>query len=699
MKSRWTDDGAREAVRRWGEPYGGDFALRLYSACLIGEDAGLVVHGGGNVSIKRGHRTLLGDDIEVLHVKASGWDLASIEPKGMPAIQLAHLRRLLRLVELDDQAMVNEIRTHLLDADAPTPSMETLLHAALPHRFVDHSHADAVLSVTNQPRGAELSRAAMGEGVVVVPYVKPGFALAQAVAVAMAAKPDAEGIVLLQHGLVTFADDARTSYERHVELVDRCERFLEGIVTGRQVRVAFSRTKEPAALAAEVGPMLRGLLAHRPQGEDGPIQRSVLEWRGDSELLSLADSDEALELCRSGPLTSDHLIRTKARYLYVPSPKWGDAEGLRGQLGDAVTECKEAYRAYAASHTSSVSELDAAPRVVLLPGAGLFCWGATKRDARIAADIAEHTLRAKLRAFLAGGYESLPNKDLAAMEFRDLQRAKLGKKVAASLAGQVVLISGGAGAIGVGIAEACAEAGAHVALCDVDADRASNAAARIERQFGPGRCIPLTMDVTDERSVREGFDEACRFFGGVDVVVPNAGVAHVSPLADLAAADFRRLMEVNATGCLLVLREGAIVLQRQGLGGNVVIVSSKNVLGPGKDFGAYSASKAAAHQLGKVAAIEFAPHGVRVNMLTPDAVFGDEENPSGLWRAVGPERAKSRRMNESELPEYYRQRTLLKTRVTPRHVGLAVVFFASNATPTTGATLPIDGGVVEAFPR
>jgi NAD(P)-dependent dehydrogenase (short-subunit alcohol dehydrogenase family) len=262
-----------------------------------------------------------------------------------------------------------------------------------------------------------------------------------------------------------------------------------------------------------------------------------------------------------------------------------------------------------------------------------------------------------------------------------------------------VVISGGAGAIGRAVAEGCAVAGAHVAIADLDEQRIAKAVSAVEERCGTGRAVGLTMDVTDEESVRAGFEEVVRTYGGVDVVVPNAGIAHVAAIDELSVADFRRVMEVNAVGYLLFMREGVRILKRQGLGGHVIINASKNVFGPGKDFGAYSASKAAGHQLGKVAAIELAPHNIRVNMINADAVFGNAETPSGLWAEVGPERARSRGMEMAELPEYYRGRNLLKARVCGRHVANAVIFFASNATPTTGATLPVDGGVVEAFPR
>ncbi|MGB2988289.1 MAG: SDR family NAD(P)-dependent oxidoreductase [Phycisphaerae bacterium] len=285
------------------------------------------------------------------------------------------------------------------------------------------------------------------------------------------------------------------------------------------------------------------------------------------------------------------------------------------------------------------------------------------------------------------------------MEHRAIQRAKLQPIGRRPLEGQVVVITGGAGAIGAAVAGVCAEAGAHVVVTDLDESRLAGVVKRVEARCGAGTALGVVMDVTDEAGVQSGFAEVVRTYGGVDVIVPNAGIAHVAPIEDLAVDDFRRVMEVNAVGYLLAMREGIKILKRQGLGGHIVMNASKNVFSPGKDFGAYSASKAAGHQLGKVAAIELAPYGIRVNMINADAIFGDQETPSGLWAAVGPERAKSRDLKQQDLPEYYRKRNLLRARVCGRHVGNAVVFFASNATPTTGATLPVDGGLVEAFPR
>lgn len=699
MKSRWTEQGAREAVEQWGAPHGEALALRLYTARLLGADPTLVLHGGGNVSVKGSGRTRLGDQLETIWVKGSGCDLMDLEPVNLVGLDLTYLRRLRSLGSLTDEEMVAEFRAHLIDPAASTPSIETLVHAFLPHPFIDHSHADAVLTLTNQPNGAGLVREATGERVAVLSYVRPGLELAQAVADCYEANPDVDGIALLHHGLITFGDDARTAYERHIELVDACERFIEARGTGQVLTPLLTSSEDPSSLATQVAPVLRGLLAATTGDEDHPHQPSILEWRASDDIMSFVSSEEGRELATTGPLTGDHVIRTKPHPLFVKDPPWDDHESLTRTLDTAIWVYRREYEAYVTGQGGSLDGIDPSPRVVLLPGAGLFAWGKTKHDARITADIAEHTLRAKVRACAVGTYESLPAKHLYDMEYRRLQRAKLDAGAPRPLERQVVVISGGAGAIGSAVAKVCARAGAHVVVTDLDEERLARVVEPINHEFGQGVALGLTMDVTDETSVQDGFAQTVRAFGGVDVVVPNAGIAHVGAIEDLDLSDFRKVMEVNAVGYLLFMREGARILKRQGIGGHIIINASKNVFGPGKDFGAYSASKAAGHQLGKVAAIELAPYGIRVNMINADAIFGDAETPSGLWATVGPERAKSRQMNEEELPEYYRERNLLRARVCGHHVGNAVVFFASNATPTTGATLPIDGGIVEAFPR
>jgi rhamnulose-1-phosphate aldolase/alcohol dehydrogenase len=704
MESRWSDAEAAEYVERFSPRFGEAMALRVYTSRLIGRDPDLVMHGGGNTSLKGSVTTLTGEPVETLFVKGSGWELDAIEPPGLPAVRLEALRRLRALAALSDEEMVNQLRTNLFDAGAPNPSVETLLHAFLPHRFIDHTHADIALVLTNQPRAeAEaMVRDAFGARWAVVPYIMPGFALAKLAAEVYERDPAVEGLVLLNHGLFTFADDARTAYERMIAGVDRAERFVRARTCPpgpRGTRVATA----PAEAAARLAPVLRGALAAASGDPDRPWRRVVLEHRASDEALALLDAPGAAELARANPLTPDHVIRTKGQALFLPGPLPLDDDGaLHERLTAAVAAYRADYDAYFDRHRArsrtAVTKLDPTPRVILVPGIGVFTAGPTKRDARIAADIAEHTLRAKALASGIGRYLALDDADLFDMEYWSLEQAKLGKAKDPVLAGQVALVTGAAGAIGFAVCRKLIEAGAHV----VASDRTEELAGGAARDLDPkdrGLATAVVMDVTDERSVAAGMAEVCRRYGGLDVLVLNAGVAHVSAIAETDLAAFRRVVDVNLVGYFLVLREAARLFHRQGTGGNVIVNSSKNVFGPGADFGAYSASKAGAHQLGKVAALELAAAGVRVNMVNADAVFGDDRRPSGLWQEVGPARARSRGLDPTKLEDYYHQRNLLKARVTADHVGNAVVFFAANLTPTTGATLPVDGGVPEAFPR
>jgi rhamnulose-1-phosphate aldolase/alcohol dehydrogenase len=706
MESRWSDREAAEYVERLAPRWGEALALRVYTSRLIGRDPDLVMHGGGNTSLKGTVTTLVGDRVEALFVKGSGWDLDAIEPPGLPAVDLAHLRRLRVLPELSDEEMVNQLRTHLFDASAPNPSVETLLHAFLPHRFVDHTHADIALVLTNQPPedSEAMVREAFGPRWGIVPYIMPGFALARLAAEVFERDPSVEGLVLLNHGLFTFADDAHTAYDRMIAGVDRAERFVRARARARRpVGRGAALDTAPAEAAARLAPVLRGALAEASGDADRPWRRMVLEWRLSEEPLEIMGGPDAERIAAANPLTPDHVIRTKGRALLLPRElPLDDPVALRECIAAAVARYREAYDAYFEAHRqrarTAVTKLDSFPRVILAPGAGVFTAGRTKQDARIAADIAEHTLRAKALANAIGHYTALGDADLFDMEYWSLEQAKLGKAKEAPLAGQVALVTGAAGAIGFAVCRKLIDAGAHVLVTDVARERVDGAVAELDPK-GRGVAAGVVMDVTDERSVAAAFAEACRRYGGVDILVLNAGIAHVSPIELTEPAAFQRVVDVNLVGYFLVLRAAAGLFRLQGTGGNVIVNSSKNVFGPGADFGAYSASKAGAHQLGKVAALELAAAGVRVNMINADAVFGDAKRPSGLWREVGPLRARSRGLEPAELQDYYRQRNLLKATVSGEHVGNAVVFFASNLTPTTGATLPVDGGVPDAFPR
>lgn len=709
MKSLWSDADARAAIERW-KAAGEDVAIRVYTSRLIGGEADLVLHGGGNTSVKTTFLDPLGTSVPAIHVKGSGWDLATIEPAGLPGMDLEALRRLRALDALSDEAMVNQQRIRLFDAGSPTPSVETLLHAFLPAKFIDHSHADAILALTNRPDGERIVADLFGPSCPLVPYVMPGFALAKfAAAVAEEATEAGKapiGLVLLKHGLFTWGETARESYERHVELVDRAERWLAAS-RRRAIRIEIPVDRDAAEKdAALVAPILRGRLAEATGDTDRPFRRFVLDRRASAEILDTLAAAELAEIADSNPLTPDHTLRTKPRPMLVQLPAERTAEGWTTAISAAVERFATDYRAYVAAGIAARGQkkpLDAVPRVVLIPGIGLFGIGASRKDARIAGDLAEHTLRTKRLSWETGAvYEALPDVDLFDLEYWSLEQAKLGKGAEEPLARQIAAVTGAAGAIGRSIATKLLEAGAHVALLDLDLAAAEALRAELAAKFGgavTGAIEAIRCDVTDEASTAAAFDEVCRRFGGLDLAVPNAGIARSAPLATLSAQEFRRVVEVNTTGVFLTIREAAARMRLQGTGGNIVLISSKNVMAPGAEFGAYSASKAGAAQLAKVAALELAKEGIRVNSIAPDAIFGTGETPSGLWAAVGPDRAKARGMAPEDLPDFYRKRSLLQVPLTGEHVGNAVVFFASNLTPTTGATLPVDGGVAEGFPR
>jgi rhamnose utilization protein RhaD (predicted bifunctional aldolase and dehydrogenase)/NAD(P)-dependent dehydrogenase (short-subunit alcohol dehydrogenase family) len=701
MKNKWLDEKAFECIARYGERWGRDLALRTYSGRLIGQEKELVLHGGGNTSVKTTWTDVFGQPIPVLFVKASGQDLASIEPDGHVALDLEYLKRLRTLPALPDGTMLDELHTHRLAAGGARPSIEALLHAFLPAKYVDHTHADAILALTNQRNGDAVIRDALGGDVVVLDYIKPGFPLAKAAAAAFDASPGRKGMVLGKHGLLTWDDDPLSSYGKTIELVTRAEEYLEGKARKPRKRRRGTSVATARARYGKVAPILRGLLAVPTGDADRPYRRFVLSPLVTEEVLDLVDSDRGKEIALSPPLTSDHLIRTKALPLWIDNPPYDDEKGFRERVSNAVAEYARHYEDYFRRHASRLSpgleRFDAMPRVILLPGLGAVCAGGDVGEAGTVRDIVAQTLAVKTKIVSVGAYEGLDEEHLFDMEYSSLQHAKLvGEEL--PLRRCVALVTGAAGAIGAGICQGLLENGCHVSATDLPGDPLAGLVADLRRTHDD-RIIGVPLDVTDPKSVADGFGQVVREWGGIDLFVINAGVAHVSSLADLESEAFRRLARVNIDGTLHVLSEAARLFRKQNTGGDIVLISTKNVFAPGARFGAYSATKAAAHQLARIASLELAEIGVRVNMVSPDAVFSHGTRKSGLWAEVGPDRMRARDLDERGLEEYYRNRNLLKARITAAHVARAVLYFATRQTPTTGATIPVDGGLPDATPR
>jgi rhamnose utilization protein RhaD (predicted bifunctional aldolase and dehydrogenase)/NAD(P)-dependent dehydrogenase (short-subunit alcohol dehydrogenase family) len=688
MKSKWSDTEASAFRDRYARTWGEDLALRTYSSRLIGVAKELVLHGGGNTSVKSAFNDILGDLVPVIFIKASGYDLATAEPEGHTGLDLDALRRLKKLARLDNDAMAKELRAKRLDPEAAGPSIEALLHVFIPAKFVDHTHADSILALTNQRDGERHVRQALGDGMIVVDYVKPGFALAKTAAAAFERMPRSEGIVLLKHGLVTWGETARESYEKTIEIVSRAEEYISA-QTNR--RVGAEAETDPVTARERyiaVAPILRGLLAVKTDDPDRPYDRFILRPFITEEVLGLVDSPEGKDIALTPPLTADHLIRTKAFPVWIDDPSYDDEEKLKSQIARALEDYARRYEGYLGRHarrlTAGIEPFDSKPRVI--------------REAGIARDIAAQTLSVKIRMAAMGVYEGLSEEHLFDMEYFSLQHAKLGKGTDLPLRRSVALVTGAAGAIGAGICGELLKAGCHVAVSDLHGDPLASLAVECKRAYGD-RVFAVPLDVTSAASVKEAFRRIVQGWGGLDLVVANAGIAHVASLTDLDPEAFQRLERVNVEGTLNVLAESGRHFERQGTGGDIVVVSTKNVFAPGAKFGAYSATKAAAHQLARIASLELAPLDVRVNMVSPDAVFSHGARRSGLWAEIGPDRMRARGLDEKGLEEYYQSRNLLKARVTAVHVARAVLFFATRQTPTTGATIPVDGGLPDATPR
>jgi len=676
-------------------------ALRTYTTRLLGNEEALVLHGGGNTSLKGTYRNVFGQETPALFMKASGFNLGTIEPEGHTPLDLEHLERLCALPELSDDAMAGEFQLHRLVPNTPAPSIETLSHAYLPGKYIDHTHADAILVLTNQPEGDKLIREALGAGVALVEYVKPGFKLAKAVIAAYDANPRCKALVWMQHGIMTWGDTAREAYTAMIDLVSHAEDFATRRASKPLVVVMPASLAEAEKRLATVAPVVRGLLAQPSGDADRPYRRMVIQPIVNQEILNFLASDRGKELALTPTLTSDHLVRTKALPMWVDDPDYSNQARLREQLLKGLEAYAADYQAYLSRNVAlmprGMKPFDSLPRAVLLPGLGALCAGKDARAARIAHDITAQTLAAKARIAAMGTYRGLAEDHLFEVEYFTLQHAKL-RTDEPPLGREVAIVTGAAGAIGSAIADGLLEQGCHVALTDLPGAALDNLGGELKKKYGE-RVITAPLDVTNPSSVEQGFEAVIKTWGGIDLVIVNAGIAMVSALEQMDFEAFQRVERVNTDGTLLLLRQAARHFRMQGTGGDIILVSTKNVFMPGAKFGAYSATKAAAHQLARIASQEMAELGVRVNMVAPDAVFSHGSRKSGLWAEVGPDRMRARGLDEKGLEQYYQSRNLLKAAVTAEHVSRAVLFFATRQTPTTGATIPVDGGLPDSTPR
>ena len=648
----WNDEHAAD--------YQGDLALRVYTSRLLGRDPSLVLHGGGNTSVKIRETNLLGDQQDILYVKGSGWDLETIEAAGLTPIRLDHLKRLATLSSLSDLEMVNELKTQQTIASAPTGSVEAILHAVLPFKYVDHTHADALVTISNTPDGAHRVRDLYGDSVVYIPYVMPGFDLAREVAQRFAAEAHdgTIGMVLENHGLFSFGDDARSSYERMIALVNQAEAYLRDadawditlptLTTtdgSHQTRLAKLRNAVSAA-------------AGRPM---------ILSSNRSDAVMAFCGRDDLADISQRGPATPDHVIRTKQLPL----------------VGEDVAAYVDAYRLYfdhyAPNARTPVQMLDPAPRVILDPQLGMVCAGNSAKDAAISGDIYRHTIDIIQRAERLGGWQALPAGDIFEMEYWELEQAKLRKGGSApEFQGEVALVTGAASGIGRACVQSLLARGAAVVGLDLD--------DAIRDSFTGPAYLGLRCDVTDNLEVEAALEQAVQHFGGIDMLILNAGMfPGGTRIAELSDDRWRQVMSVNLDANLSLLRDCHPLLKLAPGGGRVVVIGSKNVPAPGPGAAAYSASKAALTQLARVAALEWGSDGIRINTLHPDAVFD-----TGIWTD---EVLQARADHYGLTVQQYKTKNILGSEITSHDVAeLAAAMCGPLFAHTTAAQLPIDGG-------
>ncbi|QDZ09500.1 bifunctional aldolase/short-chain dehydrogenase [Devosia ginsengisoli] len=666
--STWSDEEANRLVATLhAQGVNRDIALEIYATRQLGLDPSLVLHGGGNTSVKTAWTDIDGREVDVLCVKGSGADMGTIGLGGMPLMRIAELVRLIDIAQLSDDHLVMLQRRMLLDPAAPSPSIEALLHGIIPQKFVNHTHANAIVSLTNQPRGEDLVRELFPDALI-VPYVMPGFDLAKATYSALAGQPDADGIILLKHGIFTFSDDARDAYERMIAMVDKAERRLS---QGRSKPFASITLPHALADASQIAPILRGAIAI-PGEIDDVSRRFVLEHRASPEILEFCNAPGLQSLVSRGNATPEHVLRIKRTGVALPAPRQDALDAFRQAVEAAVAAYSDDYRQYFGRNAARAAEpktmLDTMPRVFYVPGIGLFAAGPTKKAAAAAADVAEATVEVITRAEGIDRFESLSEADLFDIEYWSLEQAKLAKAQVKPLTGQVAVITGGAGSVGSAIATALKAEGAEIALFDLGGPSLEKEAARLG-------ALGVACDVTDVGSVDAAVARTAAHFGGVDILVSNAGIASQGRVAEVSDDVFRRDFDVNFWGHQSVARAVVKVMEQQGNGGALLFNLAKQAVRSGP----YETSIAALLALVQQYAIEHGASGITANAVHSDGVHAGLMAPP--ITANGHVRS-----------------NLIGREVTTTDVADAFVYLA-KARVCTGVVLSIDGGNVGAMMR
>lgn len=673
-----------------------DLNLLAYRSNLIGSDRTVCNWGGGNTSTKGTIKNFKGETIEVLWVKGSGSDLASIQPASFTALNLQDIRPLYARDEMSDEEMVRYLANCMIDASHPRASIETLLHAFLPFKHVDHTHPDAIISICCAHNGKDIAKEIFGDRFVWVPYIRPGFALSKMIAKSVAEHPQAELVLMEKHGLVTWGNTAEDSYYRTIAIIEEAERYIHSkineVTTFGGEKFTPVEPKKRDEILTEILPIVRGSIS--------TLKKSLLSVDCSDTVLQFVNSNNVKQLAAVGAACPDHLVHTKMTPLFIDyNPVQDSLDELIQKIQRGIRTYKATYETYFNTHKNSQDIMfDPAPRVILLPGIGMINTGKSAAMAKVSGDLYNRAIAVMRGTTALGEFVSLNENESYQIEYWPLELYKLSlAPIEKEFSRQIVFITGGAGGIGRATAQQFVEEGAHVVIADINAEGALQTAEELNSKYNAPIATAIKMNVTIESEVKEAIAHAIKAFGGVDIIVNNAGLATSSPFEETTLQEWELNINVLGTGYFLVAREAFKTMLKQGIGGNMVFVGSKNSIYAGKNAAAYSAAKALEVHLAKCIATEGGQHGIRVNSVLPDAVLQGSAIWGSSWRE---DRAAAYNIHPDQLEEHYRQRTTLLVNIYPKDIADAILFFASSkSSKTTGCMLTVDGGVPAAFTR
>ncbi|WP_217594624.1 bifunctional aldolase/short-chain dehydrogenase [Cohnella sp. GbtcB17] len=668
----------------------------VYRSNIIGADRRVCNWGGGNTSAKTIVKDFRGRDVEVMYVKGSGSDLASMKAGNFTGLRMEDIRPLFEKDEMPDEEMVAYLVNCMIDVKHPRASIETLLHAFLPFKHVDHTHPDSIISLCCADNGKELAKEIFGDRFVWVPYIRPGFKLSKMIAEGVLANPNAELVLMEKHGLVTWGETSEEAYAQTIKIISEAEAFIEARVNAATLFGGVKHAALPAdvrrSIAAQVMPTIRGAVSD--------AKKMILSFDDADDVLAFVGGERSPKLSQVGAACPDHLVHTKVVPLFVDwTPNADDVEGLKAILKSSVEAYKEQYKAYFERNKNEGDVMfEPAPRVILIPGVGMINTGKSWAMSQVSGALYHRAIAVMRGATALGEFVSLSENESYNVEYWPLELYKLTLAPAeAEFSRKVAFITGGAGGIGSETARRLVSEGAHVVLADLNLEGAEKVAAEINARYGDNRAIAVKMDVTNEEAVQAAYAATALAFGGVDIIVNNAGLATSSPFEETSLKEWNLNMNVLGTGYFLVAREAFKLMKEQAVGGSMVFIGSKNSVYAGKNATAYSAAKALEAHLARCIAAEGGEHGIRVNTILPDAILQGSAIWNGSWRN---ERAAAYGIEPDQLEEYYRKRTTLLVNIYPRDIAEGVAFFASSkAEKTTGCMLTIDGGVPAAFTR